>query len=74
MRISEIEKSEAKKKVLKDGMNVVSRVVMVLSGIFTGLGVSVTGNNASEKRRTMIEEIRNNLSQIQFLLGNPSSD
>jgi uncharacterized membrane protein len=73
IRISEIEKSEATRKVLKDGMNIVSKVVMYLSGVFS-LGISVAGNNTSEKRRTIIEEIRNNLSQIQFLLGNPSPD
>jgi hypothetical protein len=55
-------------------MNIVSRVVMVLSAIFTGLGVSITGNNASEKRRTLIDEIRNDLSQLQFLLRSPSLD
>jgi len=40
-----------------------------LTATFTGFVVAVIGKNASEARRTMIEEIRNNLSHTQFLFG-----
>jgi hypothetical protein len=68
-KMAKIEHSEKQKKVLKDGVNVMSIIFMFISALFTGFGVSVTNKNASEQRRTMIEEIRNNLSHIQFLMG-----
>jgi hypothetical protein len=71
-KISEIEKIEAKEKVMKDGLNIVGKIIMYASAALTGFGVSVSGNNSSEQRRTMTEEIRNNLSHLQFLIGNNS--
>ncbi len=72
-KMVKIENSEKQKKVLKDGVNIISIIIMYLTAFLTGFGVSVTGKNASEQRRTMIEEIRNTLSHIQFLLSKSDS-
>lgn len=69
-----IENSEKQQKVLKDGVNILGFIIMYLSAFLTGFGVSAVGKNASVQRRNMIDEMRNTLSHIQFLLGRPTSD
>jgi len=73
-KIKEIGNIESKKKILKDGFNIIGIIIMFLTAAFTGFGAAVSGKNASEARRSMIEEIRNNLSHTQFLFGRQTSE